>query len=497
MEGQRPVSKLLYSDELEKAAKAYFDTDGSPEYLADRVEAHTNWDGELNEIVHYSKKGVNGRDILIHVMLSDDLGSDENKLILFGKKFAYLGIKIGLNNTQQYCVIMDFASQLGDDSNKKFTSTKDYNKSRLSTYDDFTSDHLSEASDYDFSYDIGVVRKVRNKSRRKVKYDKDKNLVTKVYQPRVQTSLEYPQDGVDESLFRTYHVPRMGGSKSQTAIKSTKYYSNSKQIQDNDLLRDKNSSNKARRASEFKSKDFKVLSNNPSAVSLRGIVNTMNSKGNRRDTKVSDYTIDTRYGRSQPKNGQDNRTSPRTSKYSSSYKWKSRGGFSANKSKYINRDSKLSDYQLKSNYYVPEESSQENIEIHEPEPISSSLSKYKRESGYGRTSKNLDYSLKYEYTPVLQTPKSRYTEAMSYKPTSSLNYTSFYSRMSEPVQKLSKPDRYSNMLPQREIRDLQVPSPGNRRFERRLKMTKEEYEMFKEFSTPKRTTRSSIVSMAL
>ena len=50
----------------------------------------------------------------MHIMLSDDIQDDNNKNILFSDRFTYLGIKIGVNSKGDYCIIMDFASQLSD-----------------------------------------------------------------------------------------------------------------------------------------------------------------------------------------------------------------------------------------------------------------------------------------------------------------------------------------------------------------------------------------------
>jgi hypothetical protein len=109
------LNKVIHSNDLQKSAKAYFETDGSPDLLAERVEEYTEWDGELNEIVHHSRRGVNGKDVLIHIMLSDDIGADQNKRILFSNNFSYLGIKIGVNSKGGYCIVMDFATYLGND----------------------------------------------------------------------------------------------------------------------------------------------------------------------------------------------------------------------------------------------------------------------------------------------------------------------------------------------------------------------------------------------
>lgn len=90
------------------------------ERLAERVEQHTEWDGELNEIVHYTRKGASGRDVLINILLSDEPGSFNNKDIIFSDLFNHFGVKIGVNNNNEYCVVMDYASELGTNINNNF-----------------------------------------------------------------------------------------------------------------------------------------------------------------------------------------------------------------------------------------------------------------------------------------------------------------------------------------------------------------------------------------
>lgn len=69
--------------------------------LAERVEKYSNWDGELNEMVHFTRRGVNGKDILINILLSD---SDDcnNKHIVFNPDFNHFGVNIGIKNTGKY-----------------------------------------------------------------------------------------------------------------------------------------------------------------------------------------------------------------------------------------------------------------------------------------------------------------------------------------------------------------------------------------------------------
>ena len=88
--------------------------------LAERVENYTDWDGELNEIVHYTRKGVNGRDVLINILLSDDLEIANNKDIIFNDEFLYFGIKIGINHNNEYCVVMNYVSELGNNLSNPF-----------------------------------------------------------------------------------------------------------------------------------------------------------------------------------------------------------------------------------------------------------------------------------------------------------------------------------------------------------------------------------------
>lgn len=76
--------------------------DDPEEKLAERVEKHTTWDGELNEIVHYTRKGVTGKDVLINIMLSDEDGSTNNKDIIFGYDFRYFGVKIGTDGKDEF-----------------------------------------------------------------------------------------------------------------------------------------------------------------------------------------------------------------------------------------------------------------------------------------------------------------------------------------------------------------------------------------------------------
>jgi hypothetical protein len=131
----QPVAKLMHSVHLEKSARDFFSMDNPEDNLAERVERYSSWDGELDEIVHYTKKGVNGRDVLMSILLSDGPESTNNKDIIFGEYFNYFGIKVGVNSTSDYCVVLDYADQLGSDRIK--TASRTLCKIFCSEYFDF------------------------------------------------------------------------------------------------------------------------------------------------------------------------------------------------------------------------------------------------------------------------------------------------------------------------------------------------------------------------
>ena len=97
-----PVTKLMHSVHLEKSARDFFSMNNPEDKLAERVEKYSSWDGELDEIVHYTKRGVNGRDVLMNILLSDGPESTNNKDIIFGEFFNYFGVKVGVNHTNDY-----------------------------------------------------------------------------------------------------------------------------------------------------------------------------------------------------------------------------------------------------------------------------------------------------------------------------------------------------------------------------------------------------------
>lgn len=66
-----PMNALIHTRELELAARDFIDS-YRPDYdLSARVNKYTNWEGEINEIVHYSKANIRGIEVLVNMVLSD------------------------------------------------------------------------------------------------------------------------------------------------------------------------------------------------------------------------------------------------------------------------------------------------------------------------------------------------------------------------------------------------------------------------------------------
>ena len=87
--------------------------DDPEEKLAERVESYTDWEGELNEIVHLTRRGVSGREIIINILLSDEEDCN-NKNIIFNRTYNHFGVNIGVKNQGRYCVVLNYASHLGN-----------------------------------------------------------------------------------------------------------------------------------------------------------------------------------------------------------------------------------------------------------------------------------------------------------------------------------------------------------------------------------------------
>ena len=90
---QSAVNGLIHTRELELAARDFIDS-YKPDYdLGTRVEQYTNWEGELNEIVHYSKANVRGIEVIVNMVISDFCGDTRNIETIFNPNYKFFGVR--------------------------------------------------------------------------------------------------------------------------------------------------------------------------------------------------------------------------------------------------------------------------------------------------------------------------------------------------------------------------------------------------------------------
>jgi hypothetical protein len=103
---------MIHTRELELAARDFGETH-RPDYdLSARVKKYTNWDGELNEIVHYSKCTARGIDVLVNMVLSDFVGDTKNIDTIFNPDYRFFGVRVQAHDLHDYCVVVIFAVEI-------------------------------------------------------------------------------------------------------------------------------------------------------------------------------------------------------------------------------------------------------------------------------------------------------------------------------------------------------------------------------------------------
>ena len=97
------MNALIHTRELELAARDFIDSH-KPDYdLSTRVQKYTNWEGELNEIIHYSKATARGIDVLVNMVISDFIGDTKNIETIFNPDYRYFGVRVFNHDLYDYC----------------------------------------------------------------------------------------------------------------------------------------------------------------------------------------------------------------------------------------------------------------------------------------------------------------------------------------------------------------------------------------------------------
>jgi hypothetical protein len=103
---------MVHSRELELASRDFIDSRKPDLDIAERVERYTNWDGELNEIIHYSKANVRGIDIIVNMVLSDFCGDTLDIETIFGPHYKYFGVRVFNHDLYDYCICIIYAEEI-------------------------------------------------------------------------------------------------------------------------------------------------------------------------------------------------------------------------------------------------------------------------------------------------------------------------------------------------------------------------------------------------
>lgn len=103
---------MIHTRELELAARDHSNSH-RPDYdLNSRVQAYTNWEGEINEIVHYSKTTARGIDVLVNMAISDYIGDTKNIETMFNPTYKFFGVRVGNHDLYDYCVVVIYAEEI-------------------------------------------------------------------------------------------------------------------------------------------------------------------------------------------------------------------------------------------------------------------------------------------------------------------------------------------------------------------------------------------------
>lgn len=106
------MNALIHTRELELAARDFIDS-YRPDYdLSARVNKYTNWEGEINEIVHYSKANVRGIEVLVNMVLSDYCGDTRNIETIFNPSYRYFGVRVFAHDLYDYCCVTIYAEEI-------------------------------------------------------------------------------------------------------------------------------------------------------------------------------------------------------------------------------------------------------------------------------------------------------------------------------------------------------------------------------------------------
>ncbi|CAI2361499.1 unnamed protein product [Moneuplotes crassus] len=488
LQGVDPVHELQHSKHLEKAAKMYFTIENPESRLSERVENFCTWDGEINEIVHYTRKGVDGKDILICILLSDE--DNVNKDIIFSPDFEHFGMKIGINNKGEYCVILTYASYLEEENS--------INNPEVESIDP-PNEYFEDSDKNSEPEPIGFEVEARQKpSRRTIEFDETEGSVkrknTKNDTSLGESSEENENSNVEQQFSMAKNVSRRNNNLIDCnppggAIHNSPDFGNEGKSTNDGESRSHTAGNHIMNDRYTASYEFRTPEKYGSA--------SRKSIGSKKKSKIT-KSIDRRYGRAGTvvekeidKNYEDDK---KTELIPS--RFISRGGFSAKKSKYINDGEYFDDEELEAVAYGDKFRTKKTYTTtgadYLIEPEYPRL-KYVRKSGFGKTANMRDYTANLNYNRPIASSGRYYQEyeAIGNSPKPSQEITKHYKRQSTV---------FANSLKSPEVKNKNASKspfnkPKNCNFQNRRRstmtsrvtyldrtaITGEEYDLFNKF----------------
>lgn len=144
------MNALIHTRELELAARDFIDS-YRPDYdLSSRVNKYTNWEGEINEIVHYSKASVRGIEVLVNMVLSDYCGDTKNIETIFNPSYRFFGVRVFAHDLYDYCCVVIYAEDIYSTLKSALYTSANIDDELLFERDTLGR-HIAEKSNYTYS----------------------------------------------------------------------------------------------------------------------------------------------------------------------------------------------------------------------------------------------------------------------------------------------------------------------------------------------------------
>ena len=137
LKSQKPLKKLIYSEEISKACldhikdigpkgmTAHEGSDGKN--ISERIEKYGEWDGEIAENLDFGFKKA--ENIIINLLVDDGVKERYQRSNIFYPDFKYMGVAVGPHKDYGVCVCIGYARNirpLGSDLNNVLDYINEY-----------------------------------------------------------------------------------------------------------------------------------------------------------------------------------------------------------------------------------------------------------------------------------------------------------------------------------------------------------------------------------